>query len=106
MSEVITTIVTDVGWFDPSPCCLHALPHATCVSVNRSPTATPSPAKLSRLGWTIATVAPLSAQLTGYARDFTYEQDPATRRKAPTGLGVPEGRTNSDHGVTGRYGRD
>lgn len=44
----------------------------------------------------------MSAQIIGYARVSTDEQDVATPRKALTGLGVLEGLINGDHGVTGR----
>ncbi|MFF2244416.1 hypothetical protein ACFVTM_09590 [Arthrobacter sp. NPDC058130] len=46
----------------------------------------------------------MSAQIIGCARVSTNEQDLATQLNPLTGLGVPEGLTNVDHGVTGRNG--
>jgi hypothetical protein len=42
------------------------------------------------------------AQISGYARVCTNEQDLATPRKALTGLGDRRGLINGDRGVTGR----
>lgn len=60
------------------------------------------PAKLSRSGWTVVTVAPKSAQIIGYARISTNEHDLTAQRKELTGPGVPEGLVYVDHGLTGR----
>lgn len=47
----------------------------------------------------------LPAQISGYARVSTNQQDLTTQRKALTSLGVLEGLINGDHGVTGERER-